>query len=384
MVSRRESHVRERVITLLARLSDRLLQGVVRTQPSNSGSISSILVIKPCCLGDVLMATPALRALRRTFPTATIHVLTTAWCAEALRNNPQVDGVFRYPDTLTIVRYLRLAHRIRRRHYDLGISLDRSPLVNALLLFGGVAERAGIDSANRGIGLTHRVAPSQNQHETELYLAVAKSVGAVAEDSTPDYHPSDDAMRTAARLIDHLQRPVVVIHPGGAVNPGSTFVSKRWPPEFYGELASELVHRHGASIVVVGAESDADVVQGAIDFTDAIVTDLSTKLTIPELAAVCDRAQLYVGNDSGMSHLASAVGTPTVTIFGPTSPALYRPLGPDAEVCTPPGSKYAPAGRDLRRRMGASERLPNISDVTVEEVLQVCERLLVHADAAGD
>jgi heptosyltransferase-2/heptosyltransferase-3 len=301
-----------------------------------------------------------------------------------LRNNPNVDGVYRYPAPITILQFLQLIRRVRRQRYSLGLSLDRSPLANAMLLMARIPERAGIDSAGRGVGLTRRARPRSNQHETELYLEVAKGVGATACGVYPEYCPTSDARATAATLLGGLTAPIVVIHPGGAVNPESTLLSKRWPAERFGELASDLVQRHDASIVVVGSESDRSATQATIDFTDAHVTDLAEQLSVSELAAVCERSQLYVGNDSGMSHLAAAVGTPTVTIFGPTSPAIYRPLGLNADVCAPTvQGRTAISARDLRGENAVSGPDSVIDQISVEIVLEACERLLERTGKAG-
>ncbi len=374
--------MRDQVVGLLARAIDRSRLPANADLPSPD-SIQRILVVKPCCFGDVMMATPAIRAIALHFPDAVIDVLTTSWCAEALRNNPRVRSVYRYPDTLTIVGFLSLARKIRQGRYDLGVSLDRSPIVNSLLFVSRIPERVGIDSSGRGVGLTRRVSPRVGEHETDLYMRVAKAIGAGNDDPKPEYCAQSDARRTASRLLDGLSRPIVVIHPGGAVNPGSSFLSKRWPAEMFGQLASELIQRHGASVVVVGTESDESATQGTIDFTDGDVTDLSARLTVPELAAVCERAQLYVGNDSGMSHLASAVGTPTVTIFGPTDPDMYRPLGPDSEVCSSGFRTPSNGARDLRRPTPHSDENTDISMVSVSDVLQTCEKLLAIAERTG-
>ncbi len=363
---------RDRLVSLLSRSVDHSISAS-NGSPVDPDSVHRILVVKPCCFGDVLMATPALRALKRKFPDASIDVLTTEWCAEALRNNPDVNGVFRYPSKLSIGPFMRLVQRVREEHYDVGVGLDRSPFVNLLLDLGRIPVRAGIDSSGRGIGLTHRAATKPGQHETELYLSVVAGIGAVQDDPRPVYRVLDSARAEVDELIGNARDPIVVIHPGGAVNPGSTFLSKRWPAEYFGALASELVQRLGASIVVVGAESDLDAVQGTVDMTDATVTNLANRLTIPQLAAVCERARLYVGNDSGMSHLASAVGTPTVTIFGPTSPAMYRPLGPDAIFCAPSRRSTGTAADDLRDGHVRNHLDQSISDVPVETVLAACE-----------
>ncbi|MGA7672846.1 MAG: glycosyltransferase family 9 protein [Nitrolancea sp.] len=374
--------MRDQVVSILSRALDRSRRPA-NAEPPAPDSVRRILVVKPCCFGDVMMATPALRAIGSRFPDAVIDVLTTSWCAEALRNNPQVHSVYRYPDTLTILGFLRLARRVRQGRYDLGVSLDRSPIVNSLLFVSGIPERAGIDSSGRGVGLTRRVPPKPGEHETDLYLRVAKVVGAVNFDPKPEYCSLYEARQAANRLLDGLPGPIVVIHPGGAVNPGSSFLSKRWPAEMFGALASELIHRNRASVVVVGADSDQSATQGTVDFTDGEVLDLSGQLSIPELAAVCERAQLFAGNDSGMSHLASAVGTPTVTIFGPTDPDMYRPLGPNSEVCSSGFKAPANGARDLRRPNPQSDENADISMVSVSDVLRTCERLLAVSEPAG-
>src|SRR6185437_2202462 len=170
--------------------------------------------------------------------------------------NPNVNSSLRFPDKLTVSCYPLLARRLRRRKYDIGISLDRSPLVNGLLLLAGVPVRAGIDSSGRGIGLTHRAMPHPRMHETELYLSVAESLGVKSDDLAPEFHPSEEARSRAAALVADMTTPIVVIHPGGAVNPGTEMLSKRWPAINFGELASSLIQQYRANVIVIGAESD--------------------------------------------------------------------------------------------------------------------------------
>lgn len=368
---------RTRAIELLARAADRVSRARHPASSLDSGQARRILVVKPCCLGDMLMATPALRALKHHFPGARIQVLTTDWCVPALDNNPHVAGTLPYPPHPTPVRLLALAQRLRQERFDVGVSLDRSPLVNGLLLLAGIPERAGIDSRGRGVGLTRRASPKPEQHESDLFLSVAAALGVPPCGEQPEFHPSLEARQQAERVIGGAQRPLVVIHPGGALNPGSAMLSKRWPAIAFGELASLLVQREGATIVLVGALSDRDAVQVAADFTDGPVIDLGGQLSIPELAAVVERADLYIGNDSGASHLAAAVGTPTVTIFGPTSPYQYRPLGPCAQVCAPQGS-WNPGlvGLDLRGRRAPLDLAADIRDVSVDEVYTACHDVL--------
>uniref|UniRef100_A0A7C2WID8 lipopolysaccharide heptosyltransferase II n=1 Tax=Thermorudis sp. TaxID=1969470 RepID=A0A7C2WID8_9BACT len=342
-----------------------------------------ILVIKPCCLGDVLMATPALRALHLAFPQASIDVAVTAWAAPVLDGNPRLRRLVRYPDRATPQAALRLGLRLRRERYQLGIGLDRSPVVNLLLWLAGIPVRAGIDSQRRGLLLTHRARPRPGQHETELSLEVLGQLGIEPQGLHPEYEISLEAQESVRHTLAGLgiqsgARALVVIHPGGAVNPGTTMLSKRWPPERYAELIDRLVVDHGVAVVLVGGSSDREAVEAVKQAARSSVYDLCEQLSLPELAALCAEAQLFVGNDSGVSHLAAAVGTPTVTIFGPTSPLQYRPLGPRSRVCAPEASWRLPTGVDLRRGQREDPAL-DIRQVTVDEVYGACAHVLGQA-----
>jgi heptosyltransferase-2/heptosyltransferase-3 len=371
-----EARPRDRLVEIAARSVDRVARTNTRGAPIEPARVSRILVVKPCCLGDLLMATPALRALKQHFPEASIHVLTTEWCAPALAGNPNVSSTFRFPDAITMTRYVVLARRLKERNYDIGISLDRSPMMNGLLRLANIPIRAGIDSSGRGIGLTHRAVPRPDTHESELYLAVVAALGAISDDTTPEFHPSDAARARARELVAGSTAPRVVIHPGGAVNPGARMLSKRWSAIMFGELASSLIQQYQADIFVIGSDSDREAVQTTVDFTDGPVANLSRRLSIDETAALCEQADLYIGNDSGMSHLAAAVGAPTVTIFGPTDPTLYRPLGSKSLVCRPPTSHRARRLGDLRGAHKNDATDGDMSTISVEDVLSACANIL--------
>lgn len=375
------SQLRRQAVGLLARGVDGLIRSRDSQAPIGPEGVRRLLVVLPCCIGDLLMATPALRALRKHFTGAEIFVATTEWSAPALQDNPNVSGLIRYPSDGSVIRVAGLGRRLRDREFDIGIGLDRSPTVNTMLVLAGIPERVGIDSQGRGVGLTRSVIPVPRQHETDLFLSVIASLGVPPAGRQPEFFIHESFRTAMSDRVPRADGPIVVIHPGGAVNPGASMFSKRWPAVRFGELASLLAVECGASIVVVGAESDRDAVQTAIDFTDAPVTDLSGNLTVDEVAALVRHASVYVGNDSGMSHLAAAVGTPTVTIFGPTNPARYRPLGPNAIVCAPVDdwSSY-PEIVDLRVPEEISPEF-DIREVEVAQVLTACREALANATA---
>lgn len=359
---------------LAARWLDRALRQNPHV-PIEEADIQRIVVIKPCCLGDMLMATPALRALTQTYPDAVLSVVTDAWTRPAIETSPRVDHIIPFPESGGFRTAVQLGWNLRQYHFDMGISLDRSPVPALALRIAGIPIRSGIDSNGRGIGLTHRVVPETDQHETQLYLSTMEALGIENLTEYPEYHVPDDAVRQARALVPtNSERPLVVVHPGGAVNPGVAMLEKRWPATSFGELASLLLQEAGATVVLVGAESDRNAVETTKQFAHGPVIDLCGQLSLGELAGLVRESDLYVGNDSGTTHLASAVGTPVVAIFGPTSPNRYRPLGRRTRVCAPDESWRLSEELDLRTANRST--LPDITSVPLPAVLNACLDLL--------
>jgi heptosyltransferase II len=363
-------------------LSDRLLGLADRAlRPRNQPDlppdvdVRNIVVIKPCCLGDMLMATPVIRSLSQRFPEADLTVATSEWSQPAIQTNPRIDHLIIYPQSNPLTTAVQVAWYMRPFKFDLGVSLDRSPVVPLALRLAGVPIRVGIASGSRGLGLTHRVVPERDQHETDLYLATLHALGIDESARNPEYHVPDDALVRVREFIPGGgDRNIVVLHPGGAVNPGVAMLEKRWPATNFGELAQLLFREANAIVVVVGTESDRGAAETLKEFAHVPVIDLCGRLSLPELAALISKASLFIGNDSGTTHLASAVGTPVVAIFGPTNPNRYRPLGRRTRICAPKESWSLEDPGDLRVTDRAL--LPDIANVPLPAVLNACLELL--------
>ena len=310
-------------------------------RPPLPASPSRILVLKPCCLGDVLMATPVLAALRRGYPQARISFAAGAWSQSALKGNPNVDemidcgkvGSGKYGPG----DYLALAGNLRRRRFDLAIILDRSPALGLLAFLAGIPHRIGLDSHGRGFAHTLRVPVDWEhpKHEADLYLDCVRALGLPVANPRLEFFPSADDRAFAADLLARLpdQDPAsgaryVAIHPGGAANPGMTLLAKRWRPDRFAAVADRLVQTYGARIILVGAPSDAEAAGAVAQAMHSTPLLLVGKTTLGQLAALYQRCALMIGNDSGVMHLAVAVGTPVVAIFGPSDPRMYGPYGP--------------------------------------------------------
>jgi heptosyltransferase-2/heptosyltransferase-3 len=339
-----------------------------------------ILIVKPCCLGDALMATPVLRALRSVFPDAALDVAVSPWAAPAFEGHPAVHRLIPYPMQPNLGQIARLARKLARERYDCALGLDRSAYVGALMWMSRIPLRAGLATGWRTFFYTHPVAPTPAQHETETYLAVSRTLGVPERGLAPEYVVAHDVREAMRARLAGFSRPLVVIHPGGAVNPGSRLLAKRWPPERFARLADALATEFGATVILTGATNDEDTVAAVCQAVRSPHVVRLDRLSWRELAALLALADLFVGNDTGAGHLAAAVGTPTVSIFGPTNPARYRPLGPRSLVCAPPASWQLPDQRDLRRPFSIPEEV-DIRRVSVEEVLTACRRLLEYHEA---
>ena len=361
-----------------------------------------ILVLKPCCLGDILLATATLRALRLAYPTATIDIATGP-SAVAVGGNPRLShivdigrvGVAGAPRRAV----LAVAQALRAWRYDTAITLDRSPLVGMIPLLGGIPRRVGLDSRGRGFAQTVRVPalPDAPRHEAEVYLDTLRAIGIQPDNPRLEFFPTrnDEAAATAA-LPATRGRQLVILHPAGGVNPGMTMLAKRWPAARFAALADRLIDEDHAVVVLVGGRDDGTVSGHVRAAMRGEVIDLTGRLGFGTLAALIRYAALYVGNDTGATHLAVAMNAPTVMVMGPTDPRRYgpyRPTAPDtvAAVCPPDAraEDYVALHLAAREGMGNAEaqrrreakRTPTTENVSVEQVYAAAQRVMQAAHA---
>ena len=338
----------------------------------------SIVVIKTCCIGDVLMATPTLSALRQSFPKSTISLVVGSWSRSVVDGNPDVDeiidcGSIAGGRSVSAVEYFRLVRKLRRRRFECCFVLERSALLTAIPWMAGIPVRVGLDSGGRGFSLTVRVAVPDRRHEADLYLDTVRGIGCEPRQPTLKFVPSAiDQARAEAVLARLGGAPIVAVHPGGGVNPGMSLPAKRWPAERYAAVADRLIAR-GYSLLLIGDAQDRGVVNVVKEHMEGIATDLAGQLTLGELGAVVSRCRLVVANDTGPMHLAVAVGTPVVAIFGPSDPSVYGPYRQDNAVASS-GLPCSPCFRQGRARPCSDPKC--MSSLSVETVWALVEAKL--------
>ncbi|MEA2765143.1 MAG: heptosyltransferase [Gemmatimonadaceae bacterium] len=306
--------------------------------------MSGSLVIQTSFLGDVILTTPLIRELAKRGP---VDVLVTPQGAGVLANNPDIRTVIPYDKRGTYGSALNLWQTVRelrtRRPYEAAYLAQGSFRSGLLAVMTGAKRRIGFASSTGRALYTHQLPYRPDRHHAERLWSLAMSE--CADPPTPDQvrprlYPSDEDRLIVDRM---LRRNGSLDEPFVALAPGSAWGTKRWP--YYVELARRTSEH--ARIAIIGAKSDApiaDEISGAVPAGSVI--NAVGELSLLASAELIGRAQAIVTNDSAPQHLASAMGTPTLTIFGPTVPEFgFGPLAERRAVAGLDGLSCRPCDR---------------------------------------
>lgn len=300
-----------------------------------SQTIQKLVVVMPTWLGDCVMATPTLRALRELYPQASITALTGAAVQPILAPSPWIDA---FITTTKRDRPLKLARRLAAERFDMAVLLPNSFRAAAVTATARIPRRVGYQRDGRGVLLTDRLVPMRSSHgyvpvpTRDYYLALARYLGAVDPDPTMELFTRSEDDAAADQLLARAgyaaddQRQLVLLNPGA--NYGD---AKMWMPDRFASLADLLADRLGAVVAVSGAPKERAILDRVIESAKSPIIDLpALGLNLTLLKSVVHRASLMVTNDTGPRHIAAALGTPVITVFGPTDPA-WTVIGFDGE-----------------------------------------------------
>lgn len=297
-----------------------------------------IILVLPCCIGDVVLATATLAALRRAYPAAHIAWAVGSWSKPAIEHHPMLNAIVDTGREALPVRtprgLLAFVRQLRAGRYDLMVSLVRSPLMSVAALLSGIPTRAGLDSGGRGFGYTIRapIDPAAPRHEAEIYLDVARALGVEVSGCRATIPVRDiDREAVRAKLADRgISGAYLVLNPAGGRNPGMVMDVKRWPPEHFSQLGNRLAAHLNAQVALVGGPGDAALIGAVQAGLAQPAAAFIGELSFGEIAALAKAARVYIGNDTGLTHLAAAAGARTVMILGPTDPTRYAPFADHA------------------------------------------------------
>ncbi len=315
------------------------------------------------------MALPAIDSIRSTFPDASIDLFVGAHSAGVFQDRQDVNICLFNPDIPTARHFWRLVSGFRQG-YDQIYVLDRSRLVQYAARLSGTAQYS----------LTGQT--EINTHEIDAYLGVVHSAGIQPVIDQPTLRFTPETRNAVGGLLDKIEPPFLVVHPGGAVNPGSIMIQKRWPERRLIDLLNALTP-HFRTIVYTGGPDEARFCQriaNAVESSLSLV--VAGELTLMETACLISKANLYIGVDTGVSHLAAATGVPCVVIFGPTNPLRYGPRG-ERVIIVAPEESYAIGDRDLRKNSSSRSEI-STQQVTLDDVLQACKSQLSFAKSTHE
>ena len=312
-------------------------------------SIKKILVFKLDHIGDVLMITPALKALKLRYPDASLTVVVGSWSKDILKGNPDISEILIYDaywfnrntdKKFNIKITLDFIKELRKRRFDIFYSL-RSDFMG--ILMGSLLRipvRVGFNNGGGGFLLTRPITPIENIHQVEQFLNAIKGNGLTHKYSTRD-SDTDIKIKAAISEAERKFTDTFIKHNGNdeifvGFHIGAGYPSKLWTPEKYGILIKRLHADFGIHALLVGGDEDKAIVKRI----ESVIRDTNSIncigiANIKETAALIEKCNLFIGNDSAPVHIAAAIGIPVIVIFSAANnPVGWKPFGSDVACIT--------------------------------------------------
>lgn len=339
--------------------------------PGPHGDPERILIVRLTAIGDVIHGLPALCALRDAFPKAWISWVVEGGGEQILRGHPALDEVIHAPRRWYHSRRqtLQLRRRLRAARFDVAVDLQCLTKSALVAWLSGAPRRLGVAGRHgRELSrwLNNELTEVQAPHVIEQYLGVLAPLGIrqpavrfeLAE-SEADKRFADDALWTTG-----LPRGGFLL-----INPGAGWDSKLWPAERYGEVAARMLRKHGVrTLVAWSGEAELGLAK-TIEQSSAAAAVVAPATSLMQLAALARRAALFLGSDTGPMHLAVAVGSPTISLHGPSRSEWCGAYGPE-NIRLQAAYDDSPA----RKRPGASNAA--MRAITVDDVCEACDQLI--------
>ncbi len=301
--------------------------------------VSRVLFVRPDHLGDVLLAAPAMRAVKAAYPNTEIHALVGPWSAPVLANYPEIDAVLTLPfpgfergetQKKAYAPYLdmiRVSRQLRHVGYSSAVIMRPDHWWGAMAVFlAGIRRRIGYDMPGVTPFLTHAL-PHRHHHAIvqNMHL-VERWTGPLDRSRIPFSFPVHDEDRAAVdEMLKERQispdQPIIAIHPGAGA------WAKLWDEAKWAQVADILSEQLNVAVVFTGSGGEQAMIDTIISQMTKPAVALCGETDINQLAALYQRARVAIGPDSGPLHLAAAVGTPTVALFGPADPIEFAPWG---------------------------------------------------------
>lgn len=288
-----------------------------------------VALMRASRIGDFICATPAFRALRMALPNAELTLIGMPFVEELVMRSPQLDRFIPFPgfpgmaeqffDPRQSVQFFQ---QMQAEQFDLAIQMHGSGVYsNPFTLMLGARVTAGFVREGDPAGRLDAALPMPlNRHEVRRVLALTTFLGASPQGEETEFPLLAEDAKAAAALLAEADRPLIGLHPAARE------MTKRWAPERFIALGTELQRRYGGTVVVLGGLEERRLGDTIAQTIGQSCLNLAGKTSLAVLGGVISQLSIFVTNDSGPAHIAYALGTPTVTIFGGTDPAAWGPL----------------------------------------------------------
>jgi len=344
-------------------------------------------------VGDTIMTLPSIEGIRKLFPESRISILVKEQLKGLFEANPHLNGVITYRQRkgfAKIFEYARVINRLGKEKFGLCVLFPNS-FSSALIAFlAGIKERIGYKTDGRTLLLTGGIKRNPEllkKNQVEYYLEIVRQLGEVSVSTVPRLETDKESKLWAEKLLSSqgLKKDVpplgpvppvrfrknlagpVPLNPAGdriniGINPGSTYgPAKRWLPERFAGVGKRLVSEQKARILLFGQGEEkhlSDFIAGGIGEN---CLNLAGKTTLARLAALLERCDLLLTNDTGPMHIAAALGVPVVAVFGPTDPRTTAPAGEKHIIvrkpvaCSPCLKRRCPADHQCMKEIGVED-----------------------------
>ncbi|HNX90303.1 MAG TPA: lipopolysaccharide heptosyltransferase II [Candidatus Omnitrophota bacterium] len=293
-----------------------------------------ILIARTDRIGDVVLSTPVIRFLRKKYPEAFIAFMLRPYTADIVRNDPNLNDVVIYDkdkEQKSFFSTIRFALKLRKYRFDMAIALHPNFRTHIIFFMAGIPVRIGYDK-KCGWLLTQKIPHKKQEgdrHESEYNFDLLSGAG--IDVSGADMKPYLYRSRENGLMVDKILKESGVSASMIAVHAGASCPSKRWPAERFREVCELLIKKTGSDIVLIGGPDAVRYSDIITESGNARIFDLTDTLRLGEVTELLSRAKVLISNDSGPVHIAAAVNTPVVSIFGRKSPGLspkrWGPVG---------------------------------------------------------
>jgi heptosyltransferase-2 len=338
-----------------------------------------IIIVRMDRIGDVVLSTPAMKAVRTAYPHSHITVLVRPYAREVVEGNPFIDEVMTYDKSgkeKSLSGKIGFIAKLRNKKFDLAIVLHPKNSSHILAYLAGIPKRLGYDR-KIGMLLTRKIPHTKQyglKHEIDYVLGLLRYMGIESTDrslSFPVSRKSEDKIRALFEKNGLSANDMVI-----AVHPTASCPSRRWAPERFAQVLDTLAEKYKARIVIVSGSSDKIMADKVVGLMKSAAMNLAGKTTISDLASVLRRSKFLISNDSGPVHIACAVGTPVISIFSRkdrgVSPNRWRPVGKRDIVL------HKDAGCDICLAHNCKIGFKCLDMISVEDVLLAADQILQH------